>query len=210
MEKFIFDIDGTLLKTNWQYEEDYFNSVLSFDDANKFIPRISSLLASYERSFLRYDVDILSHYLTLSTGVNITPEIVRGWIEAGKDYYEVIPGAYDTLEYLKSKDKKIVALSNWFSSMNATRLKNALLDGYFDQVFCSDLVDMKPNPSSYITACGDTSFNDTVMIGDSLELDVMAPLKLGINAIYFCPDEKKNVDNKIKVIRKLQDIKEMY
>lgn len=210
MEKFIFDIDGTLLKTNWQYEEIYFNSVLSSEDAKLFIPNISRLLADYEKNFSRYDINLLSRYLTESFDVMITPDIIRGWLEAGKNYYEVIPGAKEALDYLKSKDKKIVALSNWFTEMNKTRLERAGLLKYFDAVYCSDLVDMKPSQSSYLMACGDTLPTDTVMIGDSLQLDVMVPLELGMDAIYYCPNENEQVNNpKIKVIRKLNELKEI-
>ena len=93
MEKFIFDIDGTLLKTNWEYEERYFSSVLTPSDAEVFIPNISMFLADYEKSFLRYDIDVLSQYLIDASGVKITPDIIRGWMEAGKDYYDIMPGA---------------------------------------------------------------------------------------------------------------------
>lgn len=211
MEKFIFDIDGTLLKTNWEYEEIYFKSVLSKRDAEVFIPNISTFLANYESSFLRYDVGILSQYLTEISGVKITPDIIRGWLDAGKGYYDVIPGTKEVLEYLKEQKKEVVALSNWFTEMNKNRLDNAGLLKYFDRVYCSDEVDMKPNFSSYITACGDTPLTDTVMIGDSLQLDVIAPLELGMNALWYCPNEKKTIDkHKVKVIRRLNEIKEMY
>ena len=211
MEKFIFDIDGTLLKTNWEYEEIYFKSVLTPNDANVFIPNISTFLANYESSFLRYDINVLSQYLTDVSGVKITPDIVKGWLDAGKDYYDVVPGAEEVLLYLKEQKKKVVALSNWFTEMNKTRLDNAGLLKYFDRVYCSDVVDMKPNFSSYITACGDTPLTDTVMIGDSLQLDVIRPMELGMDALWFCPNEKKFIDKpKVKVIRRLNEIKEMY
>lgn len=211
MEKFIFDIDGTLLQTNWEYEEVYFKSVLSKRDAEVFIPNISTFLADYESSFLRYDIAVLSQYLTEVSGVKITSDIIRGWLEAGKDYYDVMPEARDVLKYLKEQNKEVVALSNWFTEMNKTRLNNAGLLKYFDRVYCSDEVDMKPNFSSYITVCGDTPLADTVMIGDSLKLDVITPLELGMDALWFCPNEKKTVDKpKVKVIRRLNEIKEMY
>lgn len=211
MEKFIFDIDGTLLKTNWEYEKIYFNSVLSKRDAEVFIPNIAKLLANYESRFRRYDVNLLSQYLIGETGVEITPDIIRGWMEAGKDYYDIVDGAHETLEYLKSKDKKIVALSNWFTDMNKTRLEKAGLLEFFDGIFCSDEVDMKPNRSSYLTACGDTKVENVVMIGDSLPFDVMIPLEMGMDAVFYCPKENKTVDNpKVKVIRRLNEIKEMY
>ena len=80
MEKFIFDIDGTLLKVNWEYEEIYFNSVLNPKDVAIFIPNIAGLLVDYESNFSRYDVNLLSQYLIEKTGVMITPDIIQGWI----------------------------------------------------------------------------------------------------------------------------------
>lgn len=211
MEKFIFDLDGTLLQKNWSYEEEYFRSVLNNDDAERLLSRMSTLLSEYESSYLRYDVNLLSAYLSKKTGIDISLDVIRNWMRAGMDYYDTIPGAKEILEYLKAKDKKIVALSNWFTEMNVGRLKRAGLFDYFDAVYCSDVVDMKPNPGGYITACGDTNFQDVVMIGDSLPNDVLTPLELGINAIYFCPDEAKDAGHsKVKVIRKLKEIKEMY
>lgn len=211
MEKFIFDIDGTLLKANWEYEKIYFNSVLSREDADIFLPKISKLLTGYESTFTHYDIDLLSSYLSENTGVNITPDLIRGWINAGKDYYDVVDDAKDVLEYLKNKDKKIVALSNWFTEMNKTRLEKAGLLEYFDNVYCTDMIEMKPNEASYLKACGDTLLSKVVMIGDSLSFDVLRPMELGIDAIYYCPRENVKLDNpKVKVIRKLNEIKEMY
>lgn len=211
MKKFIFDLDGTLLQKNWSYEQEYFKSILNNDDAEKLLSRMSSLLAEYEKNYLRYDINLLSCYLSDNTGVNISPEIVKRWIEAGCDYYATIPGALETLKYLKQKNKSIVALSNWFTDMNVARLKKAGLFEYFDEVYCSDIVDMKPNYSGYIAACGDVALRDVVMIGDSLQNDVLTPLELGMDAIYFCPDETIEVeDKKVKVIRNLKELKEMY
>ena len=97
---------------------------------------------------MRKIISILIVTLSISSlafASTFTPDVIRGWMEAGKDYYDVMPGAKKVLEYLKSKDKKIVALSNWFTEMNKTRLENAGLIKYFDRVYCSDEVDMKPN-----------------------------------------------------------------
>lgn len=211
MEKFIFDIDGTLLKTNWEYEEIYFRSILSQKDADIFIPDIARLLADYEHRFSRYDRHLLSQYISENTGVNINPDMIQGWIEAGKDYYDVIDGAHEVLEYLKSKDKKIVALSNWFTEMNKTRLERAGLSEFFDEIYCTDLIDMKPSRSSYLAACGDVNPSRSVIVGDSWQFDIKVPLELGMETVYYCPKGNEHVDNpKVKVIRKLNDLKEMY
>lgn len=211
MKKVIFDLDGTLLQKNWSYEQEYFRSILNPDDAEKILSSMATLLTEYEKNYFRYDINLLSAYLSEKTEIDISPNVVKKWIEAGCDYYDTVPGALEVLQYLRQKNKKIVALSNWFTDMNVERLKKAGLYDYFDEVYCSDRVDMKPNYGGYAIACGDVAFHDIVMIGDSLQVDVLTPLELGMDAVYFCPDETKEVENnKVKVIRNLKEIKEMY
>ena len=62
-KRFIFDIDGTLLVPDWNYEEEYFSRVLSSSDVDVFLPQIADLLQQYEKNFPRYDILELSRFL---------------------------------------------------------------------------------------------------------------------------------------------------
>ena len=127
-KRFIFDIDGTLLIPDWNYEKLYFDSVLEKFEFEMFYPQIPKLLEEYEKNFPRYDVVALSRFLTMKSGVLITPEIIIGWNKAlGETKPEIIDGVVESLEYLKSKDKSLVALTNWFLEPQIERLRNRFL-----------------------------------------------------------------------------------
>lgn len=78
-QRFIFDLDRTLLKADYSQEKNYFKSVLNYEDSKKFIPMIGKLLSEYEKNHERYDVLMLSKYLTEKTEINISTKITNGW-----------------------------------------------------------------------------------------------------------------------------------
>ncbi len=209
-KRFIFDIDGTLLVPDWNYETEYFSSVLCSSDFDKFLPQIAWLLESYEKSFPRYDVDELSRFLTMKSGVLITPEIIKGWNDAlGETSPIVIDGVVESLEYLKSKDKSLVALTNWFLEPQISRLKSSGLDSYFDYVYGGEL-GIKPSVFAYMNAKGEFDIDSSIMIGDSLDFDVYGPGRIGMDAIFYNPKNKDYDKAKVKSIGSMKKIKEMF
>lgn len=210
-KRFIFDLDGTILKTDYSYEKAYFRRVLGEEKAKVFIPRIFELLTLYEKTFPKYDIYNLSRFLTMKSGINITPEIIRGWNETFKetDSY-LVEHVVDVLEYLKEKEKSIVVLTNWFLDVQKERLDKCLLSGYFEGIYGGETY-LKPFRESYYNACGNYSVGECVMIGDSLENDVLGPMIYGLDAIYYDSNGKNNYDKKkVKAIRCMKEIKEMY
>ncbi len=210
-KRFIFDLDGTLLKPDYSFEREYFRSVLSKNDAEYFVPMIPSFLAEYENIHLRYDESLLSKFLSEKSGILISPKVVTGWKNiVGETESVVIDGVIETLEYLKSKDKSSVVLTNWFFEPQTRRLKKSGILNYFEAVFTGDIV-MKPNPQSYRIACGEYPVERAVMIGDSLQNDVYGAMQVGMDAIYYNSKSKDNFDkNKIKSIGSMRMIKERY
>lgn len=209
-KRFIFDIDGTLLVPDWNYEELYFASVLDKSDFDLFYPQILKLLEEYEKKFPRYDVVELSRFLTMKSGVLITPEIIIGWNNAlGETSPVIIDGVVESLEYLKSKDKSLVALTNWFLEPQISRLKSSGLYSYFDDVYGGEL-GIKPNASTYMNAIGEFDIDSSIMIGDSLDFDVYGPGKIGMDAIFYNPKNKDYDKAKVKSIGSMKKIKEMF
>lgn len=208
MERFIFDLDGTLLFGNFNIENEYFREVLNPVDAEKFIKMKYNLLMDYEMSFLKYDIKNLSSFLTKNSKVQITEKMITEWIDINANMKDKKnEDAIEVLEYLKQKNKSIVVLTNWFSKTQIQRLKNAELYDYFDNVYCGDLF-LKPNIMSYIYASGAYEYEDCLMIGDSYEKDVIGPKMLGINALFYHKDSDIK-DNK-EIIKSLKKIKEIY
>ena len=209
-KRFIFDIDGTLLVPDWNYEEEYFSSVLNSSDYELFLPQIARLLESYEKKFPKYDVLELSRFLTINSGVMITPAIINGWNKAlGDTNPEIIDGVVESLDYLKSKDNSLVVLTNWFLEPQIERLKSSGLDSYFDFVYGGEL-GIKPSPEIYKIACGEFDIDSSIMIGDSLDFDVYGPGRIGMDAIFYNPKGKDYDKAKVKSIGSMKKIKEMF
>ena len=206
-KRFIFDLDYTLLESDFSYENDYFRSVLSKEDAEIFIPQKGDLLEEYEQKYIRYNEIILSKFLTKKTSVNITPNIIKGWNEYNENMPDtVIDGTYEVLEYLKSKNKELVVLSNWFSKTQSGRLKNSGLDIYFDHIYGGETI-IKSDKNAFLNACGRVDERHCVMIGDNYYKDILGAQQAGIDAIHFDRKDENKHTNSIKCLRK---IKELY
>ena len=208
-KRFIFDLDGTLMHADFSKEKEYFKSILSEDEEKIFVPRIFPLLLEYEDLFTRYDERLLSKFMTEKSGVLITEGMVKEWIDVNSNLDDtLVDGIVDVLEYLKSKDKSLVVLSNWFSKGQMKRLENSGILKYFDNVFGGEYF-LKPCKESYFRAIGNYDVSSCVMIGDTLEKDVIVPRKYGIESVYYNELGSSNEYNEAG-IKKMIKIKEMY
>lgn len=209
-KRFIFDLDGTLLHGDFSLENEFFRSCLPKEQIECFLGTKYSLLMKYEASHFNYGIEDLSQFLSKESWIIITPDIVMEWISVNENMQDIVtPFTYETLEYLKSKDKQLVVLTNWFSKTQISRLKNAFLFDYFDFVYGREYC-LKPNSESFINACCGYSLDECVMIGDDLEKDVYGAMSVGLDAVYYNPKGDNSFDrDKVKSIGTLKMIKEM-
>lgn len=202
-EKFIFDLDGTLLFGNYEEEKEYFIDILK-ENGEPFFQNLMSYLDRYEKTFLYYSPELLSVFLSVISNTYIRPNVIDKWIDINCNMKDKIePSAIETLEYLKSKNKSIVVLTNWFTKTQKSRLINSNLMPYIDAVYGGDLY-LKPHVKSYISASNGVDIDKCIMIGDDLEKDYLGPRKIGMHSIlYDCDDRIPNEKNKIKSLKKI-------
>lgn len=206
MDRFIFDLDGTLLFGNFNEENEYFKDVLK-TDADIFLENLLDNLYLYEATHIKYKVDDLARFLSNKTNLEITEQIILGWLDVNSNIKDTVEEcAFETLEYLKSKDKSIVVLTNWFGMSQIKRLENAKILPYLDAVYSGDMY-LKPHKYSYINARGDYDINKCIVIGDTYEKDYLGPRKVGMNSCFYNRNSDKESNEVIKSLRK---IKEMY
>ena len=208
-KRFIFDLDGTLLQGDFRKEREYFRRMLSAD-ADKFINSYFEKLLKYESTYQKYDVFDLSRFLSNELNLNINPELIYGWIEVNSSMTDkLLDETKDMLEYLKSKGMSLVVLTNWFKYTQEQRLKNSGILLYFDEIFAGDMF-LKPNEESYMAACGDYDVSECIMIGDTIEKDVLGPKKFGIDSIYYNPENKEYDKEKVLSISSFNKIRDMF
>lgn len=209
-KRFIFDLDSTLLHGDFTKEHEYFRSVLKPVDAEKFLNDVFPLLMKYEEIFVRYEIENLSQFLSNETGINITPNMIEGWIDVNSAMDDLLlPETIEILEYLKSKGKSLVVLTNWFKKTQAGRLEKQNILHYFDEVYGGDTY-LKPNKESFLLAAGGYPISECIMIGDNMNKDVFAPNEIGMDSIYYNPENKEYNKSKVYSIDSFERIKEMY
>ncbi len=207
MKRFIFDLDGTLLTGDFSEEHNFFHSIYG-KDSYKLSDNVVKYLDSYEKKNKKYDREELSKYLTIVSGLNVTPQVIDGWNEIVGFIPSVIEdGVLDILEYLKSKDYSLAVLTNWFGVAQKKRLERAGLLEYFDDVYTGDMV-LKPHKSSYLCAKNQFNIDECVMVGDNLLKDYIAPRSVGMHSIIY---DKKDIQHKtVTKVKKMNEIKEKY
>jgi putative hydrolase of the HAD superfamily len=127
--------------------------------------------------------------------MGLAPEIIPVAFE--DDYVRIcptktnlFPDAHETLEYLSAK-YPLYLISNGFKESQDIKISTTGIGKYFQHVIISELVGVnKPDKAIFqhaIDLAGATK-QDSLMIGDSLEADVMGALNFGMDAIFFNPN----------------------
>ena len=198
-KRFIFDLDGTLLTSSFYEERQFFADVFG-KEAYIYNPKISEFLREYERNFSNYDIELLSIYLSQKTNLNITPEIIREWIYiTGNAPGKIEPGVMETLDYLKSQDKSISVLTNWFRAAQVPRLDKSGILEYVDGVYAGDKF-LKPSKEAFNAARGNFAPEECLMIGDNIVKDYAGARAHNIESVLYDKDDIQH-ESVVKVKR---------
>lgn len=99
----------------------------------------------------------------------------------------LFPYTIEILEYLKGKGYKLHLITNGFEATQHQKLKNAAIDHYFIEVITSEGCNsLKPNKEIFDYALQKTnaSLEESIMIGDSIEVDIQGAMNAGMDQVY--------------------------
>lgn len=151
-------------------------------------------------SFLFFGIDDME--LSMKFEDNFLDEIIN--------YNELVPGAYELLEYLSEKDYDLHILSNGFKEVTSRKAELSGIKGYFKTILSADEIQIrKPNPEIYEYALNNAGAvkNESIMIGDDWVADVEGALSFGIKAIFFDVFNDNYTSEQFITIKKLDQIK---
>lgn len=206
-KRFIFDLDGTLLTSDYHLERELFTDLYG-EEARDFISKVGFYLDEYESLFSSYDVEILSCYLKGRTGLSITDDVIREWISiTGDDPGVMEEGVLDTFECLKSMDCSIAVLTNWFLDSQKPRLRDSGLLEYVDEIYAGDTF-LKPRKEAYLASKKHYRTRECVVIGDQLDKDYIGPRKYGFDSVLYDKNDRQH-KNIVKV-KKINEIMKRY
>lgn len=205
IKRIIFDLDGTLIKFPNNMKEE-FKKVLDKHNININSKRLYEVIGKYDKSgnYLYYDMEKLIKFVNKKLNLELGIDF---WNDFFKMYNKLITPLskeeIETLEYLNKK-YELVVLTNWFTDSQIARLKCAGIYKYFSKVYGGDIVKLKPNKESFISAMEGLKPNECVMVGDNLELDILVPFNMGMEVYYVTKKDNLNYNT----IKKLEDLKE--
>lgn len=218
-----FDLDHTL----WDFEK---NSNLTFKQLFKthninlrledFLKVYSPINFEYWKKYreekvskedLRYG-RLKDSFKTLS--FDISDELIH---KLSYDYIDVLPtnnylfeGVFELLDYLQSK-YKLHIITNGFKEVQNLKLEKSGINKYFEEVITSESVGVKkPNPKVFYYALNKTNAipENSIMIGDNLEADIIGALNCGIKSIHFNLHNEEFVQKKYISVSSLLEIKQ--
>ena len=216
-----FDLDHTL----WDFDK---NSALTFDkifNLHQIDIDIKQFLSVYEPINLDYwklyrdekiDKPSLRYSRLKDTFDAIRFEVSDDTIhQLSEDYItylttfnHLFEGTVDILEHL-SQRYQLHIITNGFDEAQQRKMDNAKISQYFKTITNSEIAGVKkPNPIifNYALNVANAKSHESIMIGDSLEADILGALDVGFDAILFNYHRHKP-DAHIKQIKTLLDIK---
>ncbi|EAR02137.1 YjjG family noncanonical pyrimidine nucleotidase [Maribacter sp. HTCC2170] len=195
-----FDLDHTL----WDFEK---NSALTFerilgnhgitidlsDFLEVYIPINLAFWKLYReekisKSDLRYQrlktvFDELKYPVKDAT----IDQLAIDYIKYLSSYNHLFPNTIEILEYLKP-NYKLHIITNGFQEIQEKKMVNAKIRDYFGQIINSEMAGVKkPNPIIFQLALNsaNTISENSIMIGDSIEADILGAKAVGMRALHF-------------------------
>lgn len=217
-----FDLDHTL----WDFEK---NAALAFEkiflelnfeiDSQEFIATYNPINVAYWKLYERNEIDQESLRVNRlkdafeAINFEVTLEQINTisnlFIEYLTSNNHLIDGAVEILDYLKD-NYKLHIITNGFSLVQDVKLQKSDLDKYFVTITNSELAGHKKpheNIFQYALSLANASKNQSIMVGDSIEADVLGAMNFGMKAVYFNPTNEMVSHDKIIQIQKLTQLK---
>jgi putative hydrolase of the HAD superfamily len=114
--------------------------------------------------------------------------------EMSERYLEILPTktnlfehCVDVLEYLKAKGYPMHLITNGFEKTQHMKIKNSGIDHYFKEMITSEQAGiMKPHAAifEYALQVTGATAGQSLMIGDTLDVDILGALNAGFDAAY--------------------------
>ena len=216
-----FDLDHTL----WDFDK---NSAFAFETIFKerdFEISLDDFLKIYiprnQHYWKLYQVNQISHedlrYFRLKDVFDalkfeisdaIIDQISDDYINYLPEHNHLFDGAIEILDYLKP-NYKLHIITNGFASVQTKKLNNSNIVHYFDTITNSEMAGVKkPHPTifDFALSLANASKEESLMIGDSYEADIIGAQEAGIEAIFF-NEQNIQVENAAFQVKHLLDLK---
>lgn len=220
-----FDLDRTL----WDMETNSHATLLELAEKHKITERgiysVSDFIEKYKpindqlwldysqnkvaKEILRYERFRRAFKLFDIEDEDLIVAFGNDYVSYGPLKNSLVPHTIAVLEYLFPK-YELHIITNGFQEVQGVKMKNSNIDKYFKQVITSEMAGcLKPAQGifSYALNKANATVENSIMIGDSLEADVVGARNSGIAQVYYNPDKKSHTETITYEINCLSDLK---
>ncbi|WP_107038892.1 YjjG family noncanonical pyrimidine nucleotidase [Brumimicrobium mesophilum] len=134
--------------------------------------------------------------------VRMGEDMSSRYLEISPFQTHLFPSTKEVLADLKNNNFKLHIITNGFKEVQFTKLKNSGIIEYFDDILCSEEIGKaKPHPLVFEGALKRTKAKaeNSIMIGDDYNADVIGAENAGIRGVLF--DPHRTHTNKIGIDR---------
>ena len=113
------------------------------------------------------------------------------YIEISPRKTTLVEGTIPLLDGLIERDVKLHVITNGFEEVQHIKLNQSKLSHYFDVVLISEKVGQrKPHPIVFEEALAQAGARaeESLMVGDNLEVDILGAKQVGMDQAYYNPD----------------------
>lgn len=144
---------------------------------------------------------------------NLAHELSSAYLEILPNQKRLTPHATEILEHCKTQGYTMHLITNGFESTQRQKLQYAGIAHYFTELITSEKSQsMKPQAAIFnyaLQAAGATA-EESIMIGDALEIDILGAFYAGIDQVYYNPARTPHRHKPTYEVANLSELKDIF
>jgi putative hydrolase of the HAD superfamily len=190
----------------------FFNNFDDFFD--QYVPINASLWKEYQYGKIpKRDLKVGRFHKTfLQAGcddIKVAESFADEFVSENSLQTTVVPNAFEVLRYLQQKKYHLYIITNGFRETQYTKMERSGLKPYFEKTFISEDIGVsKPHRRFFEHAVKSVNARkqESLVIGDSLETDIIGARKFGLDHVYFNPERIPHTEEVFKEISSLKEL----
>lgn len=224
-----FDLDHTL----WDFDTNAKLTLLELhdtlqlkergvDDFEKFyqnyLTHNANLWARYRKGFIKQPELRLKRMRLSLLDFKIADEALAQIMS--EQFLQMLPGrttlfpyANEILEYLKNKNYLLHLITNGFEEVQHHKINNSRINHYFEEVITSERSNaLKPSKDifNFALAIAKANINESIMLGDDLEADIIGAAEVGMDQVYINHTQKTLDFKPTYMVHHLKELEEIF
>ena len=229
MKYLFFDLDHTLwdyvknsrealkegyeeLKLEAQGVDSIADFIIAYETANDYYWRYYREGKIGKEEFRKLRFEMMMKPWGLDKKTDLSKKLTEHYVSTSPYKTGLVEGATNVLDTLKQRGHKMALLTNGFEEIQHIKVETSGLSKYFEGLLTSDALGFKkPNPEIFKLAMKKMGVEagGSVMLGDSLEADIIGAREVGMGQVFYNPDgtiHREEVQHEVKSLKEILDI----